>query len=184
MNLDAELEQWRAEWQASGETPVLDDLSKRVARESRMLRRMMLADTLVTLIIGGAVIVYAIRDPRPATAILVAATWLFIAVAWFFALANRRSTWSPSASTTSAYLDLSIRRCRGNLRSVTFGMILYAVEMAFCLLWIYREAGVSRTLLEVVSAVTLIFGGLLFHYRKRKLADLVYLTNLQRDLGG
>ncbi|HLK18912.1 MAG TPA: hypothetical protein VKT81_08145 [Bryobacteraceae bacterium] len=182
MNLDTELELWRDQWQASAEPPVLEDLSKRVARDSRMLRMMLLADILVTVVIGGAVIVYGIRNPRPATAILVAATWFFIAVAWFFALSNRRATWSPSASTTSAYLDLSIRRCRGNLRSVTFGMILYAVEMAFCLAWIFHETGVSRTLLITISIVTLVFGGFLFHYRKRKLADLAYLTNLQHEL--
>jgi hypothetical protein len=182
MKLDAELEQWRSQWQSASEAPALADLSKRVARESRSLRMMLLADMLVTVVIGGAVIVYAIRDPRPATAILVAATWLFIAVAWFFGLSNRRATWSPSASTTSAFLDLSIRRCRGNLRAVTFGIVLYVVEMAFCLSWIFHETGFSRMLLITITLVTLIFATFLFIYRKRKLADLAYLLNLQRDL--
>jgi predicted membrane protein len=182
VKLDAELEQWRDQWQSASEAPALADLSKRVARESRTLRMMLLGDILVTVVIGGAVIVYAMLDPRPATAILAAATWLFIIVAWIFGLSNRRATWSPSASSTSAFLGLSIRRCRGNLRSVTFGAILYSVEMAFCLSWIANETGVSRTLLITISLVTLIFAALLFIYRKKKLADLAYLTNLQRDL--
>jgi hypothetical protein len=54
--------------------------------------------------------------------------------------------------------------------------------MAFCLSWIFHETGVSRTLLIAITLVTLIFAALLFIYRKKKLVDLAYLTNLQRDL--
>jgi hypothetical protein len=183
MKLDAELEEWRDQWQSASEAPALDDLSKRVARESRFLRLMLLGDILVTVVIGGAVIVYAMLDPRPATAILGAATWLFIVVAWVFGLSNRRATWSPSASSTSAFLDLSIRRCRGNLRSVTFGAILYSVEIAFCLSWLYHSLGfLSSTLVVSIALITLVFAALLILYRKRKLRDLSYLLSLQDEL--
>jgi ABC-type Mn2+/Zn2+ transport system permease subunit len=179
---DVELEQWRDQWQSASEAPALDDLSKRVARESRFLRMMLLGDILVTVVIGGAVIVYAMLDPRPATAILVAATWLFIAVAWFFGLSNRKSTWSPSSSTTAAFLDLSIRRCRGNLRASVFGAVLYLVEMAFCLSWLYRETSLSSTVMISIALITLLLAALLIVYRKKKRADLNYLLNLQHEL--
>jgi ABC-type Mn2+/Zn2+ transport system permease subunit len=183
MKLDAELDLWREQWQASSEAPILTGLRKRVARQSLYMRIMVAADILVTVVIGGGTISLAIRNPRIATAILAAATWLFITVAWIFGLSNRKDTWSPAASTMSAFLDLSIRRCRGNLRATTFGAILYVVEMAFCISWVHHESGFfSSTLITVVGLVTLIFAALLIIYRKKKRADLSYLSNLQRDL--
>jgi hypothetical protein len=183
MKLDAELELWRDQWQASPEAPELTGLRKRVARESLYMRMMLTADILVTLVIGGATIALALRSPRPATAILAAATWLFIATAWIFGLSNRKNAWSPSASTTSAFLDLSIRRSRGNLRAVKFGALLYAIEMAFCLSWLIHESGhFSKTLIIVVTVITLILAAALIIYRKRKRTDLNYLLQLQQDL--
>ena len=183
MKLDAELELWREQWQSSSEAPVLTGLRKRVARESLYMRIMLMADVLVTVVIGGATLALAMRNPRPATAILAAATWLFITVAWIFGLSNRKAAWSPSASTTSAFLDLSIRRSRGNLRAVTFGAILYAVEMTFCLSWVYHESGfLSSTLIIIITLITLLFAATLIWYRKKKQADLSYLLNLRHDL--
>jgi hypothetical protein len=183
MKLDAELELWRDQWQASREAPELTGLSKRVARESLYMRIMLTADILVTVVIGGGTVALALRDPRPATAILATATWLFIAGAWIFGLSNRKNAWSPSASTTAAFLDLSIRRCRGSLRAVKFGAILYAVEMTFCLSWVIHESGpLSSTLIIVVTLITLILATLLIWYRRKKQTDLSYLLNLQRDL--
>jgi uncharacterized protein YacL len=146
------------------------------------MRMMLVADVLVTLVIGGGTVVFATRDPRPATAILAAATWLFIAAAWIFALSNAKHAWSPSSSTTSAFLDISIRRSRANLRAVTFGAILYVVEMVFCISWVYRESGYwSTTLTIVTTLVTVILAALLIVFRKKKRADLTYLLQLQRD---
>ena len=182
MKLDADLELWREQWQASREAPVLTDLRKRVARQSLYMRIVLIAEILVTLVIGGGTVLLAMRNPHPAMLILAAATWLFIAAAWTFALSNRKNAWSPAAVTNSAFLDLSIRRCRANLRSVTFGAILYAVEMTFCLSWIYHESGhLSSTLITVVTLVTLILAATLIWYRTKKLTDLAYLSNLQRD---
>jgi hypothetical protein len=182
MKLDAELELWRDQWQASREAPELTGLRKRVARESLYMRIMLTADILVTLVIGGATLALALRSPRPATAILAAATWIFITGAWIFGLSNRKHAWSPAASTTSAYLDLSIRRCRGNLRAIKFGALLYAVEMAFCLSWVIHESGpLSSTLIIVVTLITLILTAALIIYRKKKRTDLSYLLQLQQD---
>src|SRR5437868_5638656 len=125
MKMDLELDQWREQWQSSAETPPLSGLSKRVTRQSRLMRIALAGDMLVTIVIGGGVIVLAILDARPATAVLAAGTWILIAAAWFFGLSIRKDTWSPAASTTAAFLDLSIRRAQSNLRAATFGAILY-----------------------------------------------------------
>ena len=144
MNLDAELELWREKWQASSEAPVLTDFRKRV-------------------------VLLATRNPYPATLILAAATWLFIAAAWTFALSNRKNAWSPAAATNSVFLDISIRRCGANLRSAALGTILYAVEMTFSLSWIYHESGsLSSALIAMIALVTLIFAAVLIWYRKKE----------------
>jgi hypothetical protein len=181
MKLDSELELWRAEWQSASESPVIADLRRRVARESLYMRWLLAGEILVTIVIGGATIFVADLDPRPAKIVLAAATWLFIAVAWIFALVSRKNSWSPVAATTSAYLDLSIRRCRAALRSVLFGAILYAVEMAFCLSWIFHEThSLSPTTIWIVTAITAMFALFLIRYHRRKQAELTYLQNLQQ----
>ena len=183
MKLDLELAQWREQWQASPEAPPLSDLSKRVARQSRFMRIAVAGDILVTIVIGGGTIVLAILDARPATAILAAITWILIAAAWIFGLSNRKDIWSPAASTTAAFLDLSIRRTQSNLRAATFGVILYAVNMTFCLSWIYHESGpLSKNLMITIAGITIIFLAALKIYRRKKLTDLQYLLNLQREL--
>ena len=183
MKLDAELELWRDQWQDSSEAPVLTDLRKRVARQSLYMRIVLIAEILVTLVIGGGTVLLARWNPHPAMLILAAATWLFITAAWIFALSNRKNAWSPATATNSAFLDISIRRCRLNLRSATFGAILYAVEMTFCLSWIHHESGsLSSTLIAVIALVTLIFATTLIWYRKKKRSDLSYLLSLQIDL--
>ena len=188
MKLDAELDLWRTEWQAASEAPVLSDLRKRVERQSRYIRIMLAGDILVTVVIGGGSILYAVRAPHAASLWLAVATWLFIAAAWIFGLSNRKNGWSPAASTTSAFLEISLRRARASLRAVIFGAILYVVEMAFCLSWVFHElsrplsAFLTSKVLILVYLFTLLFAVALLWYRKKKQAELKYLLNLQREL--
>ena len=55
MKMDLELDQWREQWQSSAETPPLSGLSKRVTRQSRLMRIALAGDMLVTIVIGGGV---------------------------------------------------------------------------------------------------------------------------------
>ena len=182
MKLDSELELWRAEWQSAPEAPALADLRRRVARQSLYMRLLLVAEILVTIVIGGGTILIAALDPRPANILLAAATWLFIAVAWIFALVSRKDTWAPAASTTSAYLDLSIRRSRAALRTVIFGAILYLCEMSFCLAWIFHEThSLSKTTIQIVTAITALFAIFLLRYHRKKRTELSYLLSLQRE---
>ena len=192
MKIDAELDLWREQWQSFSEAPALNELSKRVARQSRAMRLGLAGDILVTVVIGGGAASWAILAPRPGTVTLAVATWLFIAVAWAFAVLNRRGSWSPAALTTSAFLDLSIRRCRANLRTTTFGALLGLVELGFGLAWVFHELSHPKSLplrsflistpLMIVWLCTLIFFAFLIWYRKKKRTDLAYLLNLQQEL--
>jgi len=183
MKPDMELDLWRTDWQSFSESPVVDDLRARVARQSRYLRWMLLGDILVTVVIGGGSIVLAALYPEPAYILLAAATWLFIAIAWIFGITNRRNAWSPAAGTTSAFLDLSIRRCRASLRTVIFGAVLYVCEMAFCLTWIFSQTGtISFTTVLVVAICTIVFFAYLIWYKTRKRRDLTYLHTIKHEM--
>ena len=177
MNMDTELEGWRREWQT--EAGVSPGLRRRVERHTRFMRLMLLSELLVTAVIGGGVAVLAVRSPRPDMLVLALGTWTFIAAAWIFALVTRRGLWSPSALTTAAFIDLSIRRCRAALAASIFGTVLYFCEIAFCLAWIYRRAGLDAGFVAFIGGVSVVFIALVFWYRRRKRAELAYLLGLQ-----
>ncbi|MEI9976016.1 MAG: hypothetical protein WDO73_30530 [Ignavibacteriota bacterium] len=137
MKPDLELEAWREEWQTNAKVPA--DLRRKVARGSRHMRLTLAAEVLVTVTIGGGSTLWAAVDPQAEMLVLAGAVWLFLAAAWTVAIVTRRGTWSPAAITTADYVDLSIRRCRGKLAAIRFGIALYFAEMVFCLTWLYRD---------------------------------------------
>jgi len=185
MSLDTELETWRREWQS--ETAVPPDLRRRVERQSRWLKVMVAADILVTVAIGGGVIVLAARAPRPDMLLLAVATWLFIAIAWAFRLSTTRGLWSPASVTTAAFVDLSIGRCRAQLKATVFAAALFVCELAFCLGWIYRRSAPRVPLLLwlfgslfncLVWLFSLVFFVFLVWYRRKKRVELEWLRTL------
>jgi hypothetical protein len=180
MIVDNELEAWRDEWESQ---PVeIPDLAARVKRHSRFMRFMLAAEMLITAIIGGGTIWLAVNNWELDFAVLAGATWLFFAATWGFAVWNRRGSWSPVARTSSAYLEISIRRCRGAIRAVIFGMALFAAEMLFCLAWIYKRTGgpsflsTSRMMVVVVASVLFLVWSL--RYRATKKAELAGLMKI------
>ena len=186
MNLDTELDVWRREWQS--ETAVPADLRRRVERQSRWLRIGIAADILVTVLIGGGVLVLAARSPLPDMLLLAAVTWSFIAAAWAFRLTITRGLWSPSAVNTAAFVDLSIKRCRAQLAATLFGAGLFVCEMVFCLGWIYRHSAPRPPLVAwlfgsitniLVWLFSLAFFAFLAWYRRKKRAELAWLRTLR-----
>jgi len=193
MTPDTELDLWREQWLAAKRPVVPQDLKRKVERQSRAMLWMLLLEVLVTIVIGGGCTALAVRESSREMIILAVGVWILIAIVWAFAMVNRRGTWSPEQSTTSAFIDLSLRRCRRRLTAAWFSVGFYSVEMAFCLTWIYQHNSrqVPVTLVEfllsgshpVVWLITLGFLGWLVWYRKRRLAELEYLLNLQQQLG-
>jgi hypothetical protein len=185
VSMDTELETWRREWQS--EVAVPPDLRRRVERQSRWLKVMIAGDILVTVAIGGGVIALAARSSQPDMPLLAAATWLFIAAAWAFRLTITRGLWSPAAIDTSAFVDLSIRRCRAHLAATLFGAGLFVCEMAFCLGWIYHHTAPRAPLLSwlfgslfhgFVWLFSVAFFVSLAWYRRKKRAELAWLLSL------
>ncbi len=188
MNIDSELDLWRRQWQS--ETAVPLDLRRKVKRQSRFMKIVLLADILVTIGIGGGAIAWAVRSPQPDILLLAVVTWLFISAAWAFSFTVNRGAWSAAALDTAAFLDVSIRRCRGRLAAVRFGAGLFLCEIAFCLGWIHHHAPHHRTpllpwllfsslFIDIVWLCTLAFFAFLFWYRRKKRAELAWLLGLQ-----
>jgi len=188
MNVDAELEVWRQQWQSDTTVPL--GLRRKVERQSRFMKIGLMLDILVTIIIGGATIVWAVLSPRPEIVLLAVATWVFIATAWAFSLVVNRGNWSPSAQDTAAFVDLSVRRCRSRLASVWFAAGLFLFQMAFVLGWVYRNSPAHRQPLstwiffgsipiDIIWLCTLGFFVFLVWYWRRKQAELAYLLGLE-----
>ena len=75
MNTDVELDIWREQWQAETAVPV--SLRRSVERQSRWMKIGFIADSVVTLVMGGGSIARAVRSMDPDVMLVAAATWLF-----------------------------------------------------------------------------------------------------------
>ena len=191
MNTDAELDVWREQWQSETSVPL--DLRRKVERQTRFMKIGLLGDILVTIVIGGGTLLWALRSPQSDIMWLAAVTWLFIVAAWAFTLTVNRGSWSPSALDTAAFVELSVRRCRGRLAAVWFGAILFLCNIMFCLGWVYKHSGETREPLlpwllfsslpiDIVWLSTLAFFTFLVWYRGKKRLDLAYFLTLQGQM--
>jgi hypothetical protein len=150
------------------------------------MRLMAVAEALITALIGGGTIWLAAITRQVDVAALAGATWVFLAAAWGFGIWNRRGAWRPVALSTSAYLEISIRRCRSSIRAVRFGVALFVVEMLFCLAWIYHRTGdasfLYSTRMMAVGVATVVFfvGSLLYQAKKR--SELAWLLQLDTSM--
>jgi hypothetical protein len=141
------------------------------------MRIALIADILVTIVMGGGATAYAAYAQQADTVLLAAVTWLFLACAWTFVLTMSRGTWSPSALDTAAFVDVSIRRCRSALAAVWFAGGLFLCELLFCLGWIYARSPEQRVPVWVWLATVVFFGFLVWYWRKKstELTDLLSL---------
>jgi len=155
----------------------------------------LMADILVTIVMGGSTTMWALRSPQPDIVLLAVATWLFLAAAWTFTLTVNRGNWSPSAPDTATFVDLSVRRGRSRLAAVRFAAGFFLCEIVFCLGWVYDHTPEQRKPLlpwlffsslpiDLVWLSTLAFFGFLVWYRRQKRAELAYLLSLREELIG
>lgn len=187
MSVDAELEAWRQEWRS--EVAVRPDLASKVRRQSLYMRMMLVTEVFITLLIGGFAIAWAVQSLQADVVALAVAVWVFLGTAWTFGLKNRKGCRAPAAMNTSAFLDVSIRRCRAGVASAAFGTVLYFCELVFCTTWVYRHkshatsiglwAFLTSPVLILVWACTVAFIVAVVWYRRRKVSELLYLQKLR-----
>ena len=93
MMADDELAVWRRQWTSQPAVPV--DLIRKVERQTAYMRMLRVAEVLVTVFAGGAVIAAAIVHPFVAAiywVVLALGTWTFIAVGWVVSLRSTQGT--------------------------------------------------------------------------------------------
>jgi hypothetical protein len=187
MSVDTELDMWREQWQS--ETAVPPDLRRKVERESRFMKLAVISELLVTIVFGGYTAAWAVRAPEPDVIVLALGTWMSLAAAWAFRISVSRGNWSPSAIHTGAFIDLSIRRCRGTLAAINFAAGLFVCQTVFCLSWVYHHSPAQRptvavwlffssTTIDFVWISTIAFFSWLVWFRRKKRAELAYLLNM------
>lgn len=191
MDVDVELDAWRRDWRA--DPVVLPDLKDRVERETRAMKRFVVAEIVVTAVFGGGSLAWAWLSRRPDVFVLAGGIWAFIAIAWAMSSLLRRDAWAPVTSTTIAFLDLSILRCRRRRETVVAQGILYAIILAFDLAWIYFDtpeparAGLASFLTSArivwIWALTLVLGVLAARQRRGLARELDALTRLREQVG-
>lgn len=195
MDVPAEFDTWRRQWQGAPSVPEAArraaDLRRRVERQSRRYTAGLIVPVLVTVLVGGGVVLYARRTGQLGDVALALETWLFIAVSWGGSLWIARGTWRPLGETTASFVDLSIRRCRANLKAIPLVVCLYAGQFAGVVLvkldYTSGSAGAVLTSLPVVllgeiGFPTLLAGG--WWIARKQRAELRRLGDLRRQLTG
>ena len=193
MTTDVELESWRRQWQsrsvAAVDAEAAERLRRRVLRETRWLKLSLIVPILVTLGIGGTVILRALRTGQALEVVLAIETWGFIVAVWAGALWTARGTWRPLGDTTAAFVDVSIRRRVANLRGATLGACFYVFQLLFIVVTLAAAspAGImpilTSTYFVLIGWIGLPCGlAAVYWFRRRQRADLERLRELERQL--
>jgi hypothetical protein len=170
------------------------DLAARVERETRRMRRFHAAEMAIVLAYCGGSAAWAGLSGRGDILVLAIGIWTFTAIASTMSWLLRRGAWAPAASTTTAFLELSILRCRRRRESVAAQAVLYVMILAFDLIWIYfqRTERTPITPLQFLTspslywvwAMTIVLGALAAWYRQRLAHELANLISLRRRVHG
>ncbi|HEX2442506.1 MAG TPA: hypothetical protein VHJ77_01080 [Vicinamibacterales bacterium] len=192
MQADVELGLWQRQWRAEPYDP--SALKQRVERETRAMRRFVIGEIAVTIVFGGGSLAWAALSVRTDALVLALGVWAFIAMAWTISFLLRRGAWAPVTATTTAFLELSILRCRRRRESIGAQSVLYVLIVGFDLTWIYfarpsRAAhGIAAFLtsgeIAWVWGVTLALAVFAVWQKRRLGRELEMLTRLQRQIGG
>ena len=143
---------------------------------------------LVTLVIGGATILRALRTEQAIDILIAGETWTFILVILGWAVFG--SPAGPGAR--SPIRRWRRRRCilrrEANLRGATFGACLYGFQLAFLVIAL---GAASPAIAPVLTSINVIVAGwigapvglaVLYWFRRRQRADLERLHELKRQL--
>jgi hypothetical protein len=189
MEADVELDAWRRHWQS--DSRVAPTLKQRVERETRAMRRSVIGEIVVTIVFGGGSLAWAALSLRTDVFVLALGVWAFIAIAWTISFLLRRGAWTPLTSTTMAFVELSILRCRRRRESIIAQAVLYVMILGFDLAWIYatRPAGSERSVVSFLTsgeiawvwALTAALGVAAIRQRQKLARELENLTNLRRQ---
>ena len=189
---DDELEVWRRQWHSQPAVPI--DLIRKVERQTVYMRLQYIA-LILPVLVGIATIVAAIVMKSATWILLAVGTWVFIIMGLIFQYQNDKGIWSPAAETTSAYLELSITRCRKKLNDIRYTFVFAPLLTLFVLIVVYQILASSGAIKTTEDVAKIVYGFLfavgvvtvvlllMVATRKKVKDELAYLLNLQRQLG-
>ena len=188
---DDELEIWRRQWHSQPGVPI--DLIRKVERQTVYMKLQRLS-LILPILIGIGTIVAAIIMKMAPWMFLAVGTWVFIVLGLLFQYQNEKGIWAPAAETTSAYLELSIARCRKKLNDVRYTLVfaplltLFVLVVDYQILASYSVVRTRADVAKIASGFLLAIGVvgvvmlMVIATRIRVKAELAYLLNLQRQL--
>jgi len=188
---DDELEIWRREWNSQPRVPV--DLIRKVERQTVYMKLGQLT-LILPLLIGVAATAAAVWLQTLLTIIFAVGVWSFILIMGYLRIKNSRGIWSPAADTTAAYVDLSIRRCRAQIKSIRLVYVVapllttFVMAVDYLIIASYGVLKTRRDFLFMLAAFA--YGGgivaivvwLMSKKRGKIEAELAYLLSLQRQI--
>ncbi len=186
--LDTELRAWQREWREQAiSTTTVEELARSVRRGNRHAIYGTLAAALFTIVAvapSSAAPSPAPSTPSSSPASSPSSCWCGSPPCWL-----ARGTWRPRDESTSAFLEVSIKRCRAAMFGVPVAFVLYAAELIYVLISMQRiEAVDLGTLLRSPQFVAVgwiggpvyLAGQLWYGYRQRQ--RLQRLRGLQAQL--
>ena len=183
---DHELEGWQKQWQAQEVVPT--NLTRAVEAGTRNIRRGIIAEIVVTIVMGGGGLGWAIVSRRPDVLVLAIGIWILIGIAWIISTLLRRGTWQPVTATTTAFVEVSILRGERSLQAISIQAVMYIVILVFDLVWLYNyhaESSVREFLLRpavviVLTIVTPAVAAVAVWFRRRLQRELKNLVRVRR----
>jgi hypothetical protein len=189
---DDELEIWRRQWRGQPAVPI--DLIRKVERQTIYMRFGYLA-LFVPGSVGVGAVVLAVLMPSLPTMVLAVGVWAFLIIIALMGIKASKSLWAPTTESTAAYVDLSVRRCRAQLKSVRLYYLVAPLLTIFIMAvqyWFLASYDVLKTSRDIAwmvgawvyaSAIMAFVGLLMRRWGKKVRVELSYLENLQRRLG-
>lgn len=182
---DDELRDWMADWQADPEPApeIRDAIRQRIKRKSLRMALAVAFEILFTLAMLAFLTRSALRDPAPFN--VGAMVCLALLVLWIegCSLWYLRGTWRPSAETTSAFLDLSLLRCRRRLRALRAGWWLLALELGIMIPWILLSLKAKGAAFGLLVVLTALVSAVLIVEERRTRRELREWEEMQGSLG-
>jgi hypothetical protein len=151
----------------------------------------MLAPVMTTAVVGGYLLLRAIRSTSWLDIASATEGWLFIGVVWAGCLWLARATWKPLSESTAAFVDLAIRRAKASLATACLGLWLLSGQLVVGMLIERIASHSSQDIFTYVTSsrfVVLGWGTIpiyvlwLLWYRRRHRTNLQRLFELRRQL--
>jgi hypothetical protein len=141
--MDLELADWRTDWLAN-EASLRPDLRRLVDRKRARMRLALFGELLFGAVMLAFSAWFASRRPTFEWILWATVIWAGTFFATGFKIRNKAGTWRALQQSNAAFLDLSRRRCLGELRAIRIGRWFLAVQLAIVAPWLSWDFAIHR----------------------------------------